>query len=107
MRAPARSLSLAIALAVGLSACASGPGPIETTQRAVLAACTGGDQMACQQANHLAPQVYAEQEERKQKDAVASGVVGVLAGAAVIGLAVAAAAAGGGGHHYPYRGRRW
>lgn len=105
MRSATRSLFLLTALAVGLSACASGPGPIETTQRAVLVACTGGDQMACQQANYLAPQVYAEQQERQKKDAVASGVVGVLAGAAVIGLAVTAAAAGGGGHHHYYRRR--
>lgn len=105
MRLPSRSAALLAAFALGLSACAADPGPFETSHQAELTACATGDKTACVRANHLAPQVQAEREQR-QKQAAASGVLAaIVAGLALI--AVAAAGGGRGDDRYHHRRHRW
>ncbi len=89
-----------------LAACATGPGPAETSYTQANAICAAGGQDACRQAAFLYPQVLAErQQQQAQNNAVATGI-----GLGIIGLALGAAIAGGGSrhHHGGYgRGGRW
>lgn len=81
-----RGVALLVALSVG--ACATGPGPIETHYTLASSRCAAGAEEECKAASALYPQVLAEQQQRQAQNdqaaaAVAAGLLGVLAGAAV------------------------
>jgi hypothetical protein len=83
-----RGVALALALVTG--ACAVGPGPIESQYAGLQQHCMATqDQGACQQASFLFTQVQLERMQREaQNNAVAAGVLGVVAGAALGAAAV-------------------
>ncbi|WP_426955839.1 hypothetical protein [Muricoccus radiodurans] len=80
--------SLAILAAVGVSACAVAPGPYEQQAAAASQACYQGYTDACYQAQALQPAAAAERNQAQQNaqvgTAVAAGLIGAAAGAAIV-----------------------
>lgn len=78
---------LALLVAAGTTACAVAPGPIEQQANQAGIACQYGNYQACQQAAYLQPAASAERAQAQQAanvgTAVAAGLVGVAAGAAI------------------------
>ena len=80
---------LAIVSAAGLAACTVAPGPVEQQANQANIACQYGNYEACRQAAYLQPAASAERAQNQQAanvgTAVAAGLVGVAAGAAIAG----------------------
>jgi hypothetical protein len=78
---------LAVLATASMTACAVAPGPVEQQATQANIACQQGYQQACQQAAYLAPAANAERAQNQQAanvgTAVAAGLVGVAAGAAI------------------------
>lgn len=101
---------LAILAATGMTACTVAPGPMEQQANQAGIACQYGNYQACQQAAYLQPAAQAERAQNQQAanvgTAVAAGLVGVAAGAAI----ASTAAPRYGYYGRPYYGRgyyRW
>jgi len=78
---------LTVLAAASLAACTVAPGPMEQQATQANIACQQGYYQACQQAAYLAPAANAERAQAQQAanvgTAVAAGLVGVAAGAAI------------------------
>ena len=78
---------LALLAAASATACAVAPGPLEQQANQANFACQQGHYQACQQAAYLPPASSAERAQAQQAanvgTAVAAGLVGVAAGAAI------------------------
>jgi len=89
MTRPSRIATLFAIL--GLAGCVVAPGPVEQQAGQANFACQQGDQRACQDAAYLQQAASAERAQAQQDanvgTAVAAGVVGLVAGAAIIGAA--------------------
>lgn len=99
---------LAVLAAASMTACAVAPGPVEQQANQAGIACQYGNYEACRQAAYLQPAASAERAQAQQAanvgTAVAAGLVGVAAGAAI------ASSAGPRYYGRPYYGRgyyRW
>lgn len=75
--------------ALGVAGCVVAPGPIEQQAGQANIACQQGDRRACNDAAYLQPAAAAERDQAQQQanvgTAVAAGVVGLVAGAAIVG----------------------
>ena len=75
--------------ALSVAACATGPGPAEVMFQTATINCNRGVAAECENANRLYPAVLAEQGNAQTQanavavGAVALGVLGILAGAAI------------------------
>ncbi|TCI00703.1 hypothetical protein EJV46_01280 [Roseococcus sp. SYP-B2431] len=78
---------LAVAASVSMAGCAVAPGPMEQQANQANIACQQGYHEACRQAAYLQPAASAERAQNQQAanvgTAVAAGLVGVAAGAAI------------------------
>ncbi len=82
-------ITAALATAAVLSGCAAVPGPYENQAASAAQACQWGNQRACYDLQALQPAVAAEQAQGQRdaqvNSALVAGLVGLAAGAAIIG----------------------
>ena len=81
--------AVALVAAGGLAACVPAVGPYEANASQAAIACQQGDQRACYDYQALAPAAQVEASQNAQNaavgTAVTAGVVGAVAGAAIVG----------------------